>query len=582
MIATMAGRGRARVHRGRVGAVLLTAVSLLAATAAPASAAGWTAYITGGTVAQLNTAANALFGTPISAGATPRGIAITPDGGTAYVSNGGPTVTPIAIATGVAGAAISVGAHPAGIAITPNGTTAYVANSGPGTVTPIATATNTPGAPITTGAGANSVAITPDGTTAYVANIGAATVTPITVATNVAGTPITVGSHPDGIAITPDGRTVYVRNAGDSSVTPIATATNTPETPVMVGTNPAGIGITPDGRTAYVADEVGATVTPIDIATNTAQAPVTVGSTPISVAVTPDGTTAYVVNNDAGTVSPIATATNTAAAAIPIANALQDIAIAPDQPPTAVFAVTAAGAGSPSTFNASGSSSPVGSIARYQWDFGDGQIATTTVPATTHSYAAAGTYTARLTVTNSAGNSGERQVFTGRTVAIQTGPQATTTHAVTVAPAPPPPPSRSAPRLTHVSQTHTTWRAGRRPATAAAARHPRATIGTTYAFTLDQPARVTLSFAKHTTGRSVGGRCVVTTRRNRHRHRCTRTVTSGALTFPRPAGASRVTFQGRLNTRRGLTAGRYTVTLNATGATGLRSTNHALTFTIVA
>ena len=55
------------------------------------------------------------------------------------------TVTPIATATNTAGTAIPVGLRPIGIAITPDGKTAYVANDGANTVTPIATATNTAG-----------------------------------------------------------------------------------------------------------------------------------------------------------------------------------------------------------------------------------------------------------------------------------------------------------------------------------------------------------------------------------------------------------------------------------------------------
>ena len=65
-------------------------------------------------------------------------IALTPDGATAYVtgtlsdSTGSTSgrVTPIDTATNKAGAPIAVGSAPAGIAITPNGKTAYVAESG--------------------------------------------------------------------------------------------------------------------------------------------------------------------------------------------------------------------------------------------------------------------------------------------------------------------------------------------------------------------------------------------------------------------------------------------------------------------
>ena len=48
------------------------------------------------------------------------GIAITPDGKTAYVANSADaTVTPINLATGTPGAPISVGSYPQAIAITP-------------------------------------------------------------------------------------------------------------------------------------------------------------------------------------------------------------------------------------------------------------------------------------------------------------------------------------------------------------------------------------------------------------------------------------------------------------------------------
>ncbi len=85
-------------------------------------------------------------GTPIRVGSGPWGIAITPDGKTAYVANygangGGNTVTPIDVATGRAGTPIRVGDGPVAIAITPDGTTAYVTNYGGGTVTPIDVAT---------------------------------------------------------------------------------------------------------------------------------------------------------------------------------------------------------------------------------------------------------------------------------------------------------------------------------------------------------------------------------------------------------------------------------------------------------
>jgi len=60
-------------------------------------------------------------------------------------------VTPIDVATSTAGQAIRVGREPAGIAVTPDGKTAYVANAGSDTVTPISTATGQAGSPIKVG-----------------------------------------------------------------------------------------------------------------------------------------------------------------------------------------------------------------------------------------------------------------------------------------------------------------------------------------------------------------------------------------------------------------------------------------------
>ena len=114
-------------------------------------------------------------------------------------------MTPITTATNTAGPPITVGANPLDIAITPDSKTAYVANyDSPGTVTPIATATNTAGPPITVGRQPSDIEITPDGKTAYVANYDSpGTVTPIATATRTAGPPIPVGSYPIAIAITP-------------------------------------------------------------------------------------------------------------------------------------------------------------------------------------------------------------------------------------------------------------------------------------------------------------------------------------------------------------------------------------------
>ena len=74
-------------------------------------------------------------------------------------------VIPISLSTGTPGTPIRTGKTGAnGIAITPDGSTAYVTDGNDGTVTPITLATATAGTPINAGeTGVKKIAITPDG-----------------------------------------------------------------------------------------------------------------------------------------------------------------------------------------------------------------------------------------------------------------------------------------------------------------------------------------------------------------------------------------------------------------------------------
>ena len=55
------------------------------------------------------------------------------------------------------------------------------------------------------------------------------------------------------------------------------------------------------------------------------------------------------------------------------------------------------------TFDASASTDPDGSIVSYEWDFGDGNITSTTEEKINHSYSEAGSYMVKLTVTDDDG-----------------------------------------------------------------------------------------------------------------------------------------------------------------------------------
>jgi PKD repeat protein len=75
-----------------------------------------------------------------------------------------------------------------------------------------------------------------------------------------------------------------------------------------------------------------------------------------------------------------------------------------DRPPAAAFDPVSATilTSTPLAFDGALSSDPDGTIASYSWDFGDGSSSTDAQPS--HSYANAGTYTVKLTVTDNSGN----------------------------------------------------------------------------------------------------------------------------------------------------------------------------------
>jgi PKD repeat protein len=86
-------------------------------------------------------------------------------------------------------------------------------------------------------------------------------------------------------------------------------------------------------------------------------------------------------------------------------------------PPIASFTAPATVTlGQSAQFDASESSAPVGSVASYKWDFGDGQTQTTTTPTVDHTYSTAGAKVVTLTVTDSSGDSAQ----TARTVNVRT------------------------------------------------------------------------------------------------------------------------------------------------------------------
>jgi YVTN family beta-propeller protein len=260
------------------------------------------------TVSVIDTATNAVVGSPIRVGTQPRGIAITPNGVAAYVTNfRDDTVSVIDIATNAVTNTIALRQAkgqkgPQGIAIAPDGTKVYTVNGFDNTVSVIDTNTNSV-TDVPVGKEPQEIALTSDGKRAYVTSFATNSVTVLDLTTNTTITTVAVGQTPDGVAVSPGDKRVYVANynfnnlVGENTVSVINTETNeTVGTPLPVGFLPVKIAFSPDGSRAYVAT---AGTTTVEVIDNNAAVPVVLtglltSDLPNKVVVGPKGKRLYV------------------------------------------------------------------------------------------------------------------------------------------------------------------------------------------------------------------------------------------------------------------------------------------------
>ena len=134
------------------------------------------------------------------------------------------------------------------------------------------------------------------------------------------------------------------------------------------------------------------------------------------------------------------------------------------------------------------------------------------------------------------------------------------------------------PILANASQSHRTWREGKRLASFSR-RHKLPPLGTTFSFSLNEPASVTFTFTEPASGRKVGKTYVAQTKKNKKKHRCTRTLAAGTLMFSAHAGTNKVRFEGLISKHHKLKPGGYTLLITAT-ASGKHSTPRTLHFTV--
>jgi hypothetical protein len=222
-------------------------------------------------------------------------------------------------------------------------------------------------------------------------------------------------------------------------------------------------------------------------------------------------------------------------------------------------------------------------VSATQWSFGDGASAID--QRVSHTYTRPGTYTVGVTAADILGNpSTSMGTITigsappgsgGGASGVGSGGSASGGGAGAGSTG-----SATALTLSHVSQSHRRWRDGHARASLARARHLKPTpVGTRFAFTLNESARITFTFTQLLAGRRVKRRCAAPTATNLHAKACQRTEKRGTLSYSAAAGSHQLSFDGLIGRTR-LVAGGYAVAVTAADAAG-RSHTTTLHFTIV-
>jgi hypothetical protein len=148
-------------------------------------------------------------------------------------------------------------------------------------------------------------------------------------------------------------------------------------------------------------------------------------------------------------------------------------------------------------------------------------------------------------------------------------------------PSPTPPASGSSSHLLirGLAQSRRRWREPKKHHSAVG--HHRPSTGTTFSFTLNEPAKLELEFTHVGHGRRVHGACRVARHVNRLKHSCSLTRRVGMLLVAGHAGRNTLAFSGLLARKSKLPPGSYRLTVRAVAGSEVAVTSPALHFVIM-
>ncbi len=221
------------------------------------------------------------------------GIAVREDGLTYFTElfNGGVGIT--STQTRTVDGFIPTGNIPTGVAFSPDGGTAYVTNQSSQNVGVINVSTAQQVATIFTPAGSPLVVrVSPDGSRLFIAT-GSTTVYIVDTQTLQIIGSVQVGFAPNAFAINPDARLAYASASAGGSVTEFDMFTGNVLRTFNVGGTPQDMAVTRDGSRLYVATEAGF-LQEINLQTGQLASTMQLDGGAFGIGVTPDDVQAYV------------------------------------------------------------------------------------------------------------------------------------------------------------------------------------------------------------------------------------------------------------------------------------------------
>lgn len=511
-----------------------------------------------------------------STGTTPTMPGITPDGKRFYTADwDSGNVYGFSINAGsltaLTGSPWSAGTQPNGLAIDPSGGALWTANNGGSdlggfSIDGAGALSAVSGSPFSTVGTPNSLAVSPRTPFVYVAGAAGGGVDGFRrnatgELTHLSGFPLADTNYPIDVEFTIDGRFLFVADYSSQEIASYSidqdSGALTPVGTVATDGGATGLSATADGKWLIVS--LGDAQKAGSYEINSDGTLSHVGDVPVSTAggwaypydavTTPDARFAYIANYWAGwidgfSIGPDGQLTTIPGSPwpglVPRPGPPASLAIVPNQGPIASFADSASGQSA--SFDASASSDPDGNVAQYAWDFGDGDTGSGVSPQ--HTYAAPGTYTVKLRVTDDE-NCSDEQIGTGQTLYCNGSSAATTQRSVTfAAPAPPP------------TDTLTLTKASGKQVKSRRRGH-KITRRVRARFTLSAAANITYRFQKSRQGGTCRRRA-----RTAVRHRISFRTFGKSMTRRQGSGKLQRTFANRVGGRR-ITPGRYRIRMQA-------------------